>query len=448
MARTALPPVLAAAALVIPAAAPPAVLPAAAAAASGQAGTARGDDIGSRLKAVPGLKVVSKKREGGYTDYTLTITQPIDHRNPAKGTFKQRLVLQHRSAKAPMVMYTGGYGESGHPSLSEPAAILSANQLSVEHRFFGTSFPERKDWSKLDIWQEASDEHAIVEALTPVYGGAWIATGGSKGGMTAVYHRRFYPDDLDGVVAYVAPNDAVNGEDGAYERFFATVGTPSCRAALRTAQREALKRRTRLVPRLRAYAKRKHFTFGRYLGSADRSFEMSVLDSVWTFWQYFGAEECGSIPRRSASDKAIFDWVGRIQDWSQYTDQGVRPYVGYYYQAARQLGWASPRFAHLKGLTRHPGLYQPNSMLPASLRSSYDGAAMRDVDRWVTNEATQMMFVYGGRDPWSAERFTPEAADTYVFTATTGNHSTEIATLSSRDRRTATAALRGWAGLT
>src|SRR4051794_32418998 len=195
MARTALPPVLAAA-LATPATAPLAALPAAAAATSGQAGTARGDDIGSRLKAVPGLKVVSKKREDGYTDYTLTFTQPIDHRNPAKGTFKQRLVLRHRSAKAPMVLYTSGYDESGHRPLRGPGGSLPPNQRPVGPRFFGPSCPKRREGGKPDIWRGGRAEHARVEALAPVYGGGWIPAGGSKGGRTAASHRRFYPDDL------------------------------------------------------------------------------------------------------------------------------------------------------------------------------------------------------------------------------------------------------------
>ncbi|WP_169982338.1 S28 family serine protease [Microbispora sp. H10836] len=408
------------------------------------------DDLLARLRAVPGLRVVSVKkgRAKGYKDYTLTFTQPVDHRNPRGGTFQQRLTLSHRSVDRPVVLYTSGYFMPEKVWLQEPAYALDANQLSVEHRFFGASLPKRKDWAKLDIWQEASDEHAIVEALKQVYGGAWIGTGASKGGMTAVYHHRFYPGDLDGVVAYVAPNDAVNADDRVYERFFTTVGTSSCRAALRTVQREALKRRKSLVPRLTAMARREGLTFRRTIGTADRSFELSVLDSAWTFWQYFRQQDCKDIPGEKASDAAIFRWVDKIQTWELYTDQGLEPYLPYYYQAATQLGWASLSFAHLKGLTRYPGLYQPNSVLPASLRSGFDGRAMRDVDAWVTRQASRMMFVYGGRDPWSAERFTPKGTDCHVFVAPHANHGASISRLSSRDFAEATDTLRRWARLT
>ncbi|MCT9930686.1 aminopeptidase [Planotetraspora sp. A-T 1434] len=406
------------------------------------------DGILAKLKAVHGLKVVSKKRVSEkYTLFTLTFTQPVDHRHPGAGTFQQRLNIMHRSASLPTVLFTSGYSLYGGSRLSEPSRILGGNEVAVEHRFFGASTPKPKDWTKLDIWQEASDEHAIVQALKPVYTGNWIATGGSKGGMTAVYHRRFYPGDVSGVVAYVAPDDAVNSDDRRYEEFFTHVGTPACRTALRNVQREALKRRARLVPRLKALAKRDGLTFTRTVGSADRSFELSVLDSVWTFWQYFGTRYCGGIPRRSASDAAIFRWVDKIQQWYVYTDQGIAPYLGYYYQAATQLGWATLGFGHLKGLLRYPGLYQADSSLPKSLRSRYDGAAMKDVDGWVATRSDEMMFVYGEYDPWSAERFTPRGGDCHVFVAPKGNHGASIATLSAADEEKATAVLSRWAGV-
>jgi len=53
---------------------------------------------------------------------------------------------------------------------------------------------------------DPSGRFAIVADLAQVYpDAARVATGGSKGGMTAVFHRRFFPDDVDGTVPYVAP---------------------------------------------------------------------------------------------------------------------------------------------------------------------------------------------------------------------------------------------------
>lgn len=55
--------------------------------------------------------------------------------------------------------------------------------------------------------------------------------------MTSVYHRRFYPADVDATVAYVAPQDVVNEQDS-YVDFLQHIGTDAaCNEALRTVQR-------------------------------------------------------------------------------------------------------------------------------------------------------------------------------------------------------------------
>lgn len=407
------------------------------------------DPLLDRLAAIPGLTVVSESQPGGLRFFVLTMTQPVDHRRPHEGTFEQRLTLLHRSETAPVVLYTGGYGLPVSPTASqtEPTRLLAANQVSVEHRFFRSSRPEPADWDTLDIWQQASDEHRIVQALRTIYGGRWIQTGASKGGMTSVYHRRFYPGDVDGVVAYVAPNDRVNPADHAYDAFFEKVSDASCRAALNGVQREALKRRDRLVARFAAEAEQNGYTFGQSLGTVDRSFEMTVLDVVWAFWQYSDESQCANVPPVTATDDEIYDWIDSVAGFSFYTDQGIAYYVPYYYQAATQLGWPSPRFEHLRGLLRHPGLYQPNSVLPRELRSRHDPRPMLDVDHWVRTASTRMMFIYGENDPWGAERFTPSRRDSYLYVAPGANHGANISRLTEADRQAATATLMRWAGV-
>ena len=407
------------------------------------------DDLLDRLKAIPGLTVASESRPTGYRFFVLTYRQPADHRHPGQGTYEQRLTLLHRSADAPVVLATGGYGLAANPQpgRTEPTRLLDANQVSVEHRFFTPSRPSPADWSDLTIWQEASDEHRIVQALKSVYPAKWIQTGASKGGMTSVYHRRFYPNDIDGVVAYVAPNDSLNDLDGAYDRFFRTVGDAACRSALDGVQKEALKRRDRLVPRVAAEAAANGWTFNRTIGTADRSFEMTVLDTVWAFWQYSLAADCAGVPAATATDDEIYNWINGVAGWSFYTDQGLEFYWPYYYQAATQLGWPSLRFDHLRNLRRYPALYTANSSLPPELRRSHNPLPMLDVDLWVRTLSQRMMFVYGQNDPWGAERFTPSRRDSALYVAPGANHGANIARLAPDDAAEATATLRRWAGV-
>ncbi|OMI34078.1 S28 family serine protease [Streptomyces sparsogenes] len=405
-------------------------------------------DIKDRILAIPGMRFVEEKPYAGYRFLVLTYTQPVDHRHPSKGTFEQRFTLLHRSTDRPTVFFTSGYDVNTSPRRSEPTQLVDGNQVSLEYRFFTPSRPNPADWSKLDIWQAASDQHRLFRALKGIYGKRWLATGGSKGGMTATYYRRFYPHDMDGTVAYVAPNDVVDKEDSAYSRFFASVGTPECRSRLNAVQREALVRREEIVARYQKWAQEEGQTF-EVIGSADKAYENVVHDLVWAFWQYHLVTECADVPAPTASTDELYTFIDDISGFSAYTDQGLEPYTPYYYQAGTELG--APEFdtPHLDGLLRYPGTYVPRSYVPRDIPMRFRPAAMRDIDSWVRHDARRMLFVYGQNDPWGAEPFRlgKGAQDAYVYTVAGGNHGSNIGQLAADEKAKATAAVQRWAGV-
>jgi hypothetical protein len=407
-------------------------------------------DIKDQLLAVPGMSLIEEKPYHGYRFFVLNYTQPIDHRHPSKGTFQQRITVLHKDVSRPTVFYTGGYNVSTSPSRREPTQIVDGNQVSMEYRFFTPSRPDPADWSKLDIWQAAGDQHRIFKALKKIYTKKWISTGGSKGGMTATYYERFYPKDMDGVVAYVAPNDVVNDEDSAYDRFFTRVGTKECRDRLNAVQREALVRRESLEKKYAAYAAGNGYTFTT-IGSLDRAYEAVVLDYVWGFWQYSLLSDCGSIPAdaKNATDQAIWDSVDTISGFSFYTDQGLEPYTPYYYQAGTQLGAPDIQFPYIEKKFVRYGYQAPRNFVPRSIPMKFQPRAMRDVDSWVRHHAHHMLFVYGQNDPWGAERFRvgKGSKDSYVFTAPGLNHGANVAGLVGDQKALATARILQWAGV-
>ncbi|MEU0965476.1 S28 family serine protease [Streptomyces sp. NPDC005917] len=407
-------------------------------------------DIKDRLLAIPGMSLIQEKPYTGYRYFVLNYTQPVDHRHPDRGTFQQRITVLHKDVSRPTVFYTGGYNVSTTPSRREPTQIVDGNQVSMEYRFFTPSRPDPADWSKLDIWQAAGDQHRIFEALKPIYTNNWISTGGSKGGMTATYYERFYPRDMDGVVAYVAPNDVVNDEDSAYDRFFASVGTQECRDRLDAVQREALVRREPLEQKYAAFAAENGLTFDT-VGGLDRAYEAVVLDYVWGFWQYSLLSDCDTIPAdaATATDDEIWDSVDTISGFSAYTDQGLEPYTPYYYQAGTQLGAPTIQFPYIEKKYIRYGYQPPRNFVPRSIPMRFQRYAMRDVDTWVKHNAHHMLFVYGQNDPWGAERFRvgKGSKDAYVFTAPGLNHGANVAGLVPDEKSLATARILDWAGL-
>ena len=412
---------------------------------------AQSGDIADQLRTIPGMSIIEERTAPApYRFFVLSYEQPADHRNPLAGSFQQRFTLLHKDTARPMVLHTSGYNVRISATRSEPARLVDGNQISVEQRFFSPSRPSPADWSTLDIWQAATDHHRLVDALDDVYSQRWLSTGASKGGMTSVYHRRFYPDDVDGTIAYVAPNDAVNAEDSAYTAFFEDVGTPACRAALTALEREALgPRRDALLERLTATAAAEGWTFAKTIGTADRALEMSVLDTAWAFWQYSGAANCANVPGPDASTDAVYAFIDGVVSFGFYTDQGLEPYIPYYFQAGTQLGYPVPSFERLDGLLRYRGLYQPRAVVPRELPMRFEPQRMRDVDEWVRLQGSELLFVYGENDPWGAEAFElgQRTRDSYWYEAAGANHGANIAQLTAAEQAEATAALRRWAGL-
>ena len=183
-------------------------------------------DIAARLATIEGLTVTEQPTEHeGYRYFELQFEQPADHDNPDGEQFTQYITLLHRSYDAPMVLRTLGYHNTRADRKHELTELLSANQLVVEHRYFSNSTPSSADWEMLNIRQAAADHHRIVEAFRPIYDGKWVSTGHSKGGKTAIFHRRFYPDDVDATVSYVAPF-SFGLDDERYIDFLANVGIP------------------------------------------------------------------------------------------------------------------------------------------------------------------------------------------------------------------------------
>ncbi|GAA0618184.1 S28 family serine protease [Kutzneria viridogrisea] len=407
------------------------------------------DDILEKLRAVPGLTVESEQpAPAPYRFFVLSYTQYVDHRHPSAGTFQQRLTLMHRATDRPMILHTTGYNMPAGPFLSEPTKLTEANQISVEQRFFTPSRPQPADWSDLNIWQGATDHHRIVGALKAIYGGRWISTGASKGGMTSVYHHRFYPGDVDGSVVYVAPDDVNNDEDSAYDRFFAKVGSDQCRTDMHTLQIEALHRRDKLTALFADWAKANKQTF-TLVGDVDHALEYLVAEAPWAFWQYSKAADCASIPKTTASDAEVLGWFDKVNGFSGYTDQGNEKFVPYYYQAATQLGYPKVRYDHLKRELRYPPS-TARTFVPKEIKISFDPFTMLDIDLWVKFNSSHFIFVYGQNDPWGAEPFRlgPGTRDSYWYQAVGGNHGSNIAQLTSAESTQATAALRRWAGVT
>ncbi len=366
--------------------------------------------------------VVFKKinNKGNFeSTYELKIKQPLDHQNPDKGYFYQRAFLSHKDFTQPMVMYISGYNQGG-VYLSEVTNILDANQLSIEHRFFGESIPDSLDYDYLNLEQATADLHHINTIFKKLYKSKWVSTGISKGGATTIFYKYFFPEDVDAGVPYVAPINKEFEEHRIYT-FLDTVGTDACREKLFKLQKRLFKHRDEVLPLIEMYSKGAKLKFD-YL-TLEGAFEYWVLEYPFAFWQ-FGAS-CEDIPTESTSLIDAVSYVLNLSDISFFSDKEIDMYLPHYYQSAEQMGYYGYETEKFKddlkvlALKPHPHA----AIVPDGIPVEFDGSLLKKINKWTQEEGDHLIYIYGNSDTWTASSVAPsKKVDAVWFFMAGKNH--------------------------
>ncbi len=414
-------------------------------------------DLLERLRAVPGLEVAElPARLPGTRAFAMTLEQPQDHQGLLRTpVIPQRLILIHRDEDAPTVLFSTGYGLFEDPLLFtelevEPTLVLGANQLTVEHRFFGESIARPADWSKLTVAQAAADAHHIVTALSAVYRGPWVGTGVSKGGMTTIFHHHFYPDDLAAAVPYVAPI-SFGMDDPRYEPWLDAIGPAdgACRERVRDLALELIERRAELAAH---YARTVPGTGRLSTAALEAIVTYPAFGFDWGFWQQLGSRvECANLPPRDGPVEllALYFPLDLAYALDPYAfDPELSPYG---YQVQNELGSQSISYEHLYPAVLsvdYEAVPTPTFTPPPwGSEPFFDPLPMREIDRALRTRARRVLAVYGAWDPWTAGRITvDEANDSTVITVPELNHGAELFYLPEAQREAAYDRIRAWAG--
>ncbi|MBT8495654.1 MAG: hypothetical protein KJO07_21580 [Deltaproteobacteria bacterium] len=374
-------------------------------------------DPGGVLAQQPAIKSMVEVDCGDYVEgwarcYYGVIEQPLDHAAAAEAeegeyvpTFDNQFKLVHRDCEAPTVIDTNGYGAAEVFFTGELGELFGANWIEIEHRFQGVSAPATRTahFQHLTIANGAGDVHNLVGAVRPVYGGAIVTTGGSKGGITAIYHRYFYPNDVDGTVPYVAPA-SIGREDPGYQDYLDTIGPADCRDALRNYQAAIVSdRRDYMLTRMVDDYGYEKDEWQSYIDQAAATME-------WGFWQASGVEVCDDIPTAEASDEEHWQFLGvgsgapppALPDNDPPDFQLDQLAVSY--EWLTEQGFALQPSEHLRELFVIP----PQTMaerfaqgLPEVELPGYDSSVTEATIAWVESEAETMVLVYGQWDPWT-----------------------------------------------
>lgn len=398
-----------------------------------------------KISAISAIKEIRPLETSEFSEkYVTYFTQPLDHRHPEKGSFRQRVIVSHVGFDRPTVIVTEGYGAAyalRSQYREELSKLLNANMIFVEYRYFLESTPEPKDWQYLTAENSADDLHAITTAFKNIYPGKWIATGISKGGQTTLLYRTFYPDDVDISVPYVAPL-CYGVEDGRHEPFLHKVSTPENRKIIEDFQLEALKRKATLLPRFEKYCTEKNYSFRAPI---EEIYDYSVLEYSFALWQW--GTPISSIPATTASDDEIFSHLLAISEPGYFTADS--PNASFFVQAARELGYYGydvQPFKQYLSIQSSEG-YLHRLMLPEELKDMpFDKTLSKKITKFLKKQDPKMIFIYGQNDPWTAAGVTwlKNKKNIHVFIQPNGSHLARISTLPEKEKKEVMELIKQW----
>lgn len=398
-----------------------------------------------KISGISAIKEIRPLETSEFSEkYVIYFTQPLDHRHPEKGSFRQRVIVSHVGFDRPTVIVTEGYGAAyalRSQYREELSKLLNANMIFVEYRYFLESTPEPKDWQYLTAENSADDLHAITTAFKNIYPGKWIATGISKGGQTTLLYRTFYPDDVDISVPYVAPL-CYGVEDGRHEPFLHKVSTPENRKKIEDFQLEALKRKATLLPRFEKYCTEKNYSFRAPI---EKIYDYSVLEYSFALWQW--GTPISYIPATTASDDEIFSHLLAISEPGYFTADS--PNASFFVQAARELGYYGydvQPFKQYLSIQSSEG-YLHRLMLPEELKDMpFDKTLSKKITKFLKKQDPKMIFIYGQNDPWTAASVTwlKNKKNIHVFIQPNGSHLARISTLPEKEKKEVMELIKQW----
>lgn len=376
------------------------------------------------LKELPVDNIRVLEKESFYGSiYEVMFEQPVDHKDPSRGSFMQRLYISHYDRNRPVVLSTEGYDASYYYT-TELAIYLRCNQIIAEHRYFGKSVPEDEDYSYLTTWQAASDHHRIIEKFREFYNDKWITTGISKGGQTVMYHAYYYPDDVDAKVPYVAPLN-FSPEDPRIYSFLSSVGSRRCRKRVERFQRDMLKQQEEIIPAFREFSEKKGYTY-ELVGGLEAAYEYCVLEYSFAFWQW-GYADCRDIPGIGTEPEKLVRHMNSVAGFDYFADEFVIQYKPFFYQALTEMGYYGYEISRFSKELQHVSESGFEFALPEEISYTFDPEVSKEVNDFIANEAEDFIFIYGEWDTWSATAVELSGdTNSKVFFCKEGSHRTRI----------------------
>lgn len=369
-----------------------------------------------QLRSIKEISEIEKIEIAGFEEYyQFLFRQPVDHENPDKGYFNQLVCLGHKNFTSPMVVELEGYGLHSKQA-GELSTLLKGNQLIIEHRFFDKSVPEGAiPWELLTLKQAATDQHQIIVAMKKIYTeNRWITTGISKGGQTTIYHRYFFPNDVDVSVPYVAPLN-LDYVDKRLEKFLSDLGSERTKVhsifdgnaddgngyLIQDFQEYCFEHLDEMVAFASEDIRKLQYTFD-HVGGIKRAMQLAILEFPFAFWQW--GHSSADIPiLANSSVKEAYAYLTKVSSLNFFDDSSIQKLYPFYYAALTETGMYEYNIKPFKRFLDDKENITFEFAYPKDApKKEFNRVQLEEINRWLQTEAERMLFIYGATDPWSA----------------------------------------------
>ena len=356
------------------------------------------------IKENPDTSAMKMKAEGALdyqSQYSMFISQPVNHDQPDGDTFKQKVCILFRGYDRPTIMVTDGYLWRRFKDAEDLGINLNANMVHVEHRNFGESYnKDAGQWKYETSAQVSADLHAVYQALKPIFKGKWMSTGTSKAGETSMDYAYYYPNDMDLAAAFCSPFNVSLNEKVYGNYLFNEVSTEELRDLMKQNIRWALtdgeKGLYLLVCKTFKEESMPEPSFPEYVYNVFDTF-FSVFQAMPPAMHKNTIEDI--IKDEKSYVKAICDMITENRSPLLYT---------YFVDCAKEQGFPNDGYDYFADLLEGTS-FKADDVLASLLKEEdrwllkhYDNSQRIDIrENFFVNSPLPLLFFYSHDDPWS-----------------------------------------------
>ncbi len=416
-------------------------------------------NIEEHLKQLFGEKNVTAVDSSAFKEfYRVKVPQAINHDNASSQTFDQQVLIGYKAKNAVTVLQTEGYAipefQKDIKYKSELAEMLNANQVIVEHRFFGNSIPDSTSRKFLTYKHASEDYHVLKQKLQTIFTGKWVTTGVSKSGDAALAYRYFYPKDVSATVVFGICL-TTSEEDLRFQNFIKQKRTTDEGQKINKAQIYLLQNKVNLMPVFKEILENEKQDLSKW--DLETLYDYGVLDLEVSFWQYYKSYEdlrSDIIPMVDSEMKInqfkfatnLDKFEDKLVFYSAFMTLGgiTKKMKSHYYQAFSQGGYygydETPFLKYLK-LKDYP------LKVFAGEPTTFDPSFRQGEKKWTETEMEHVIFINGENDPWSVAKINPSKdRDNIQIIAKDANHTLKLNGLPINDLAAVKTKLNDWIG--